>query len=45
MNNWFNKNDLLDEKLDWGGNPIILWWEEMDNEYAQLVQDLLEKRS
>ena len=40
-----NKGEnLLDRNLDWGGNPICLDYKNLDNEFAQLVQDLLEKR-
>ncbi len=45
INNISSENVLLDDNLDGGWDPIILWWEKMDNEYAQLIQDLLEIRS
>jgi hypothetical protein len=40
-----NDDVLLDNNLDWGGEPIFVANKKLDNEYAQMVQDLLEMRS
>jgi hypothetical protein len=36
---------ILNDNLDWWGDIISDWSERLDNQYAQMVQDLLEMRS
>ena len=40
-----NNADLINDKVDWAGEPVSFNHLEMDNKFAQMVQDLLEMRS
>lgn len=43
---WKNIDEVLkNDNLDWWGKAIFVENKELDNEYAQMVQDLLEMRS
>jgi len=40
-----NDDILVNKNLDWWGEPIWVDNKKLDNEYAQMIQDLLELRS
>ena len=42
---WQVQDEVVHEKLDWGGWIIDENHEILDNPYAQMVQDLLEYRN
>ena len=41
---WNDEKDVVNWGFDWWVEPILIRGEELDNEYAKLVQDLLERR-